>query len=330
MSTATMVTALPAGSGWYFGGYLYGLEPLTMPSPGVMDDDPAHPVWGTRSRRDYADACRRILCPGKAGGSEPTDELYWFRWITGHQVSFVIWRLMAQTLHDLRAGPIAQPAAVRALCHYVHGYTAMLLYTSSCPRQVYQDLIRPSMYRQHRGFSGGWAPDFRPVRDVFRGRALPGVDGRMPADLDQAVRFCQTVHEGVGAKLVPDGRSLLQTSAASRRARDIRLPDNGLLGALFDSYFMTLRAAVSKPDIVAQVLRRLVAVAHDVAMNGLHPSGGAQDRPPQLRTPDVLGFESELALVCFDVATSAIALVIGEQEADSPTGSSAPTAWHDG
>jgi hypothetical protein len=314
MSTAAMVTDLPAGSGWYFGGYLYGLEPLTMPDPGVADDDPAHPVRDTRSRRAYADACLRILRPGEVGGGELTDELYWFRWITGHQVSFVIWRLMAQTLHGLRAGAIAQPAAVRTLCGYVYGYTAMLLYTSSCPRQVYQDLIRPSIYRQHRGFSGGWAPDYRPVREVFRGRPLAGVDGQMSGDLHQAVRFCQTVHEGVGAKLVTDGRSLLQASAASRRAHDIRLPDTRLLGALFDSYFMTLRAPVSTPDIVAQVLRRLVAVTHDVAMNGLHPSGSTQDRPSQLRTPDVLSFDSELAPVCFDVARSAIALVAGEQD----------------
>jgi hypothetical protein len=317
MSAATMMTDLPTGSGWYFGGYMYGLEPLTMPSPGVTDDDPVHPVRDTRSWRDYADACLQILRPGKAGG-ELTDELYWFRWITGHQVSFVIWRLMAQTLHDLRAGPVPQPPALQTLCSYVYGYTAMLLYTSSCPRQIYQDLIRPSMYRQHRGFSGGWAPDYRPVRDVLRGRPLAGVDGQMSGDLHQAVRFCQTVHEGVGAKLVPDGRSLLQASAASRHAHDICLPDTRLLGALFDTYFMTLRAPVSTPDIVAQVLRRLIAVVHDVAMNGLHPPGGAQDRPPQLRTPDVLGLESDLAPVCFDVARSAIDLVAGDQ--DPPAG----------
>jgi hypothetical protein len=318
MNAATMVTDLSTGSGWYFGGYLYGLEPLTLPNPGVTNDDSVPPVPDTRSRQDYTDACRRILRRAPAGAGEPTDELYWFRWITGHQVSFVIWRLMAQTLHGMRAGRIAQPAAVRALCHHVYGYTAMLLYTSSCPRQIYQDLIRPSMYRQHRGFSGGWAPDYQSVRGVFRGQSLDSVDSRMAGELDHAVRLCQTVHEGVGAKLVPDGRSLLRTSAASRRALDVRLPDIRLLGALFDSYFMTLRAAVSTPDIVAQVLRRLDAVTHDVAMNGLHPSGGARDRPPQLRIPAVLDLESELATVCFDVATSAIALVTGEHGPDSP------------
>src|SRR5262245_30754064 len=103
MSTAAMVTDLPTGSGWFLGGYRYGLEPLTLPSPGVTDDDSGFPVPDTRSQQDYADACRRIRHAGQArgpirladGGS--TDELYWFRWITGHQVSFVIWRFMAQT-----------------------------------------------------------------------------------------------------------------------------------------------------------------------------------------------------------------------------------------
>ncbi|WKX68679.1 hypothetical protein [Streptomyces sp. XD-27] len=127
-------------------------------------------------RRAFHEACRRIrqVAPGDpplprlGAGAEP-ETVYWFRWVTGHQVSFVIWRLMAWLLDDLRAGRVARPAAVRSLTEYVRGYSAMLDYGSSCPREVYQSVIRPSMYRQHRGFSGSWAPDYRPVREVFRG-----------------------------------------------------------------------------------------------------------------------------------------------------------------
>jgi hypothetical protein len=191
----------------------------------------------------------------------------------------------------------------------------MLLYTSSCPRRVYRELIRPSMYRQHRGFSGGWAPDYRPVRDVFQGRPLAGVDGHDCGELHRAVELCRVVHEGIGAKLVPGDRSLLQKSAASRRAHDIRLPDMRLLGALFDNYFMTLRAPVSWPDIVGQALRRLVAVADDVTMNGLHPRGYA-NRPPQLASAEVLDVEDNLAAVCLDVARCAVALISSGRGSD--------------
>jgi hypothetical protein len=95
MSTGTMVTDLPTGSGWFFGGLPYGLEPLTLPSPGVTDDALGHPASDDRSVKDYDGACRLIL---RTGGPAPlpandgtAHELYWFRWITGHQVRFVVW-----------------------------------------------------------------------------------------------------------------------------------------------------------------------------------------------------------------------------------------------
>jgi hypothetical protein len=309
MKLATILAGLPPPSGWYFGGSGYGLEPLTLPHPDGSDDGPGDPA----SRYDYGEACLRILQSGasaETAGNTSANELFWFRWVTGHQVSFIIWRLMAQTLHEMRAGQLAQPAAVESLCDYVRGYCTMLLYTSSCTRDVYENLIRPSMYLQHRGFSGSWAPDYRPVRDVFHGRLRADCGS---GHLSRAVELCSAVHDGVAAKLVPSGSSLLQESVKGRRLADARLPDMQVRGALFDNYFLTLRGRVSLPDIVAQLLRRLVAISQDVAVNGLHPfAAGAEDRPRELRSAAILDCEDGFAVNNFRVARCAVGLVAGD------------------
>jgi hypothetical protein len=266
-------------------------EPLTLPEP----DMPDRPAAGQPG--DLDEACRRILRPVAGfGAGISTDELFRFRWITGHQVSFVIWRLMAQTT-EVSAESLAN------LAGYVRGYCAMLLYTSSCSPEVYQRVIRPSMSARHPGFSGAWAPDYRPVRHFFRGRPSPWTEHPDAGDLLRAVRLYEAVHGGVAAKLVPGGRSLLQ-EAAGRRG-----PGPRAQGALYDSYFLTHRAPVSRQDVVAQLVRRLVAVARDVAVHGLHPLP-ARSVPGELRTAEVLDCERDWAEIAYQVARCA---VLGEQ-----------------
>ena len=308
MSTATMVTDLPVDAGLFFGGYAYGLEPLTLPNPRGPHDVPEHWDRQVPPTGDFERACRLIRHADTPAppASEPAHELYWFRWITGHQVSFIVWALIARTVRDLRAGRVAPPTALAALRHYVRGYAAMLLYTSSCPRQVYHDLIRPSMYLQHRGFSGSWAPDYQPVRKLFKGKSFADPHSPEGVDLSRAVTLCQTVHNGVADKLVQDGRSLLQ-SASTRRARDTRLQGNRLFGILYDNYFMTMRASVSRLDITAQLLRRLVAITQDLAANGLYSSFAAgRERPAELRSAEVADVEDNLPGIDEDVARCAV------------------------
>jgi hypothetical protein len=317
MGTGTILTDLPTRPGWYFGGFRYGLEPLTLPTPDAADVAPGQEV---AVPPDYAEACRSIFRadrPGWADDLGSVDELFWFRWITGHQVSFVIWRLMAQALHDVRAGLVGPASVVGPLCEYVRGYCAMLLYTSSCSRQVYERLIRPSMYLQHRGFSGSWAPDFGPVRDLLRGRPLTGVGGQEAADLRRAATLYRTVHEGVAAKLVPGGQSLLQDSVPARRAQDVRLPDTRVLGFIYDSYFLTRRAPVTRLDIAAQLVRRLVAISQDLAANGFYPStvAGAGDKPYELCSADVVECEQGLTRIAYRIANFAVG-----QSADDSAG----------
>lgn len=281
MAAGTVLADLPSCPGWSYGGFPYGLEPLTLPAPDEPspdDLDPGEPgpdsAVGVADLRSFESTCR--LVEQAADGTVPligegiaADTVHWFRWITGHQVSFAVWRLMAWLLHDLRTGRAGRRDALTSLAHYVRGYGAMLRYSSSCPRHVYHDLIRPSMYRQHPGFSGGWAPDYRLVREVFRGRPPSWLVGPGMAELAGAVAEYQAEHAEVAARLVPGGRSLLQDSASARHPG---LPQP-LLGVLYDNYFMTLRAPVGRAHVVAQLLRRLLAVAQDLAVNP--PADGA-------------------------------------------------------
>jgi hypothetical protein len=284
----------PAHREWEYGGFPYGLEPLTLPAPGRPDAPTDH----DGHRLD--ESCRRIRAIGEDGmpdgripPPENPAELFWFRWITGHQVSFVLWRMIGQLTDDLRRGRRPRAAVRYPLSQYMQGYCAMLLYTGSCDRETYHAVIRPSMRLQHPSFSGSWAPDYMPVRDLFRGRMPELTDC---ADVARTLHLHELAHTYVAAKLVPDGRSLLHQSPVRRH-------DMRLLHALYDNYFLTLRGRVSRPDVDGQLLRRLVAVAQDLAVNTLHPFGVRSDEePPEACTPEITGCSGALAEILTRVA----------------------------
>jgi L-tyrosine peroxygenase len=332
-SSAPIVRDLPLPAGWDFGGFPYGLEPLTLPapaSPGETRDEAS--AEGACSPYTFEKACLGLLCVDPRNGvtdGELTQgpELFWFRWITGHQVSFIIWQLMARAIQKNARGEGQRTDVTQELSHYIRGYCAMLLYTSSCPRDVYETVIRPSMYRHHRAFSGSWAPDFHPVRDLFRGRRLQPIDTRQPT-LSRSIWLYQQIHSGVAGKLVRDGRSLLQASGREAVAQDKRV-----LSVIYDSYFMTLRAPVSFSDVVAQLLRRLNAIALDIAANGLHPVNASHETETaaELLLDEVLELERELTWVNFRVASLAAGFTdypcLSERSASAgPTPSGRPIA----
>lgn len=290
-----VLTRVPSAGRWDYGGYPYGLEPLTLPPPGVWSEP-------TRDARDRASALPESPLSSfdesgqLAPHAVPAETLYWFRWITGHQVSFVLWRLIGQLVHEAKAGRLQPSELIAPLRYYIRGYCAMLLYTGSCPRRTYELVIRPSMRLRHPAFSGSWAPDFWPVRDLLRGRQTV-FSGLIGADeLFEAVELHKLVHEVVAARLVPDGESLLRQSAV--RPWDVRV-----LRLLYDNYFLTLRAPVGEEAVVAQLMRRLVAISRDIDVNGLHPHG--VDADGQAWDAAVTACEVELGGILDDVAGAA-------------------------
>jgi L-tyrosine peroxygenase len=301
-----VLAGLPSTMDWEFGGFTYGLEPLTLPEPGAPD---AAERPGDLPENVYGTACELIWRAGEDGvpGLSPAvtkdgaEELYWFRWITGHQVSFISWRLMAQLAAGADSGAIPVRAALEQMRRFVRLYTAMLLYTGSCTGSLYHEMIRPSMRLRHPSFSGGWAPDFWPVRDLLRARRLAFPSSEELASFVEAVKVHQLVHDGIAAKLVPNGASLLRQSS-------VRGTDMKLLHILYDNYFLTLRAGVGRQRIVAQMLRRLMAIAQDVAVNGLCLDGGDAELPAQLLMGEAMRCVSEFADILSDAACCAAQL----------------------
>ncbi|MEO3977523.1 L-tyrosine 3-hydroxylase [Streptomyces sp. CAU 1734] len=305
--------SLPDSGEWEYGGYPYGLEPLTLP--------PAPPAADRVPRPDSAPALRewRSRPPEFHPAGVPpeitvdprdplgVDRLFWFRWITGHQVTFVLWRLLAAAARGAEqaggAGPDAR-AAERAR-RYVRGYSLMLLYTSSCPREVYNRLIRPSLALQHRHLSGSWAQDFHPVRSLLRGRIPAGLDDRT-ASLREECRLNQRVHEGIAAKLVPSGVSLLQRTAEHEGQRFLH---RDLLSSLYDCVFLTVRAPLAQELVVTQLARRLHAIRLDLLANGLYPgyASSSHEESDALRDPSVARCKRNLLPELSELCGTAVA-----------------------
>ncbi|MFX4292934.1 L-tyrosine 3-hydroxylase [Streptomyces bohaiensis] len=261
-----------------FGGRAYGLEPLILPT------DPVHGSGDDQLMRKYADLLGpdpSPTAPAGPGAADSAEELFWFRWITGHQLTFLLW----QELGRRAAGAVApaQSDEVAAAVRLVRGYSAMLLYTASCTRDVYHRVIRPSMALHHPAFSGSWARDYGSVRALLRGRPPAAWADRADALVEECA-LNEVVHEGIALKLVPDAPSLLQAAAGPGRPlpRDIR-------AVLYDTYFLTLRAPCSPAEIAVQLLRRVRAVCDDLAANRLYPASvsSRSEKPEALRAERV-------------------------------------------
>jgi hypothetical protein len=277
-------------SGWRYGDFPYGLEPLVLPPAGEAVH--SRPYLGSAEvNRNLAAAWADRRAGVEPASMDSLEQLFWFRWITGHQISFIVWQLLAAATSGFANPTTSGPLPSQALTQYVRGYSGMLLYTSSCSRTVYSSAIRPSMYRQHRWFSGTWAPDYLPVRELLRGQWMPPLAEPDRPMLAQEVELCRQAHAGASVKLVPDGVSFVAHAVS---ASELRRPHSP--GALYDHFFLTSRAKVTGRDVAAQLVRRVHAVLLDLAANGLYVSGttSAAERPSELWTASLSELEDDL------------------------------------
>lgn len=301
VTTETTGTIGTVAANWRFGAYPYGLEPLYLPDPGDTGaryrlGAAAPAVRGATAKEGLGE----VAPPREqAPDLELIDDVFWFRWIVGHQVTFLLWHLMARALRRMTPHRVADSAMVEALAGLADGCNAMMLYTSSCTREAYERFIRPAMYRQHHSFSGSWAPDYRPVRTLFHGREPQWTREQEVRKLREAIAVNRMVHGAVAAWLVPGSESLLQGSTA-----DPHIQDRGTLGVIYDQFFLTVRGAVSDDRVLDQLLRRLRAILMDVNENGLYPGGGPRlaDVPVDCRTPFIEECERRMPGIAAGVA----------------------------
>jgi L-tyrosine peroxygenase len=303
LDSPAVVTVLPQGSEWEYGGHAYGLEPLALPPRQLRRS-------AAVDRRGIATCYQSLtaLTPADGGhlrpdGAEEIDRLFWFRWITGHQTTFLLWQLLAAVLDDVgKPGAESEELAEQA-CSLVRGYTLMLLYASSPTREIYERVIRSPMARQHVNLSGSWARDYAPVRSLIHGKTGLG-DGAQAYALRRECEINEEVHNGIAEKVVPSGVSLLRSPKPAGGPWKMR---RDTLLWLYDGIFLTSRARLTYKDVVAQLVRRLHAVVLDIHANGLHPpcASSLHEEPPGLRTVELMDRKKNFTTALLDILRAA-------------------------
>ncbi|WP_306796456.1 L-tyrosine 3-hydroxylase [Nocardia sp. XZ_19_369] len=244
-------------------------------TPRLLFMPPLGHSFETSSDTAEAEVAERELPEYDLFGTRPVEEerLFWYRWIAGHQLSFLLWRAMCDVVwhHPEDDGPDERELDLLTTC--VDGYSAMLLYSSTVPRDHYHAYTRVRMALQHPAFSGTWAPDYRPVRRLFRGK-MPWQDDPACAALDEAVARNEVTHSHIADHLVPDGHSLLQKSAGAPGVSVSREKED-----LYDNFFLTVRRPVSHAEFVAQLDSRIAELAADLEYNGLYPNVDGRHHP---------------------------------------------------
>ncbi|GAA2923039.1 hypothetical protein GCM10020221_18930 [Streptomyces thioluteus] len=207
-------------------------------------------------------------------GSHPVEveRTFWYRWIVGHQLSFALWRAMYEVVGH-SPDTVPSPPELDLLAACVDAYSAMLIYSSTVPRGHYHSHIRRRMALQHPAISGTWAPDYRPVRRIFRGK-LPWQGDPSCEALGKAVARNAATHDYIADHLVPDGPSLLQQSIEAAGVTVSREKEE-----LYDNFFLTVRRPVSRVQFVDQLRARVAGVGTDLARNGLYPNVGGHHHP---------------------------------------------------
>ncbi|MFG2884433.1 hypothetical protein ACGFYV_19415 [Streptomyces sp. NPDC048297] len=264
-------------------GVQAGCPPLAVPEPGPFRH--VETLYLPEPGQPSADCDLVGACTGRQSSAphfdfllgdrwmEPAqftpDRLYWGRWILAHQLSFITWRLLGQALGRLSAA--LSPAGsdtevlVARVVELTELHSLLFMYAGSCPPEVYVATIRPAMARQHPAFTGQWARDYWPIPVLLRS-LQESAPAEVTGPVDSAVRFNHQVHRAVGARLVPDEKSLWKAS----EHEDATSAQSADLADGFDCYFTTVRRPVCSASVLAQYLRRLGQAAADLRTHGLY------------------------------------------------------------
>jgi len=297
-----IVTTIPAGADWEFGGHPYGLEPLALPTRWIPRTVAVDSVQIEQLRGRLAHTSPASLRHLRPDSAEEIDRLFWFRWITAHQTTFLLWQLLAAVLQEGEAAHVEHEELAAQARSLVCGYSLMLMYASSAPRGIYERVIRMPMARQHVNLSGAWARDFSPVRPLIRGKVTLG-SGAATQALRRECELNDQIHEGIADKVLPAGVTSLLQNPKPQGGRP--MPRNTLL-FLYDGIFLTSRAPVSHHKVAHQLVRRLHAIFLDVTANDLYPSfaPSVHEEPPRLQTPELMQRKAALTdcvleILCF-------------------------------
>ncbi len=231
---------------------------------------PAHPAPADSARSHH-----EILEPRT---------LYWFRWITGHQTSFLLWTFLLLHIKQFQAGACSMDSLEKTGVALFKLYSGILVYTASTSIDVYQQIIRPFMMTYHPGFSGSWASDYALLKETMR-QSLRQESGF--GKLGRAYMATNQIHGKIGKRLVGHSPSLNKlakqakagqnrvsvTEAVAAAAVETAAADADL-AFIFDAFFLVQRSPVGYADLLNQLVIRLAAILDDYHEHGFqvgHP-----------------------------------------------------------
>ncbi|WP_053736489.1 hypothetical protein [Nocardia sp. NRRL S-836] len=207
-----------------------------------------------------ADDCYQLPIVIRTPGDEAGLAVH--RWFLGHHAAFLVWRFLSASLDRLIREPDSQLVRLTALGY--DAYSALLAYSGSCSREVYEDVIRPLMTSFDPAFSGRWARDYEPVPGLLR-RARAALGSAAAAPLAAASKANLLAHMEVMRKLVPDGNSLLRESGRARLSTTDAERDR------FDEFFLVSRENVCTSRYRAHRAAVFAAIGRDLAKHPVRP-----------------------------------------------------------
>jgi hypothetical protein len=221
------------------------------------------------------------------------EDVAWRRWLLGHQLSFCVWRLLSEQLTSIVRARRPRSEGIAGGVAMYHAYSVLLLYSGSCPPEVYLRTIRPAMAAADPAFSGRWARDYESIPLLLRTiRQIHPT--RFTGDLLAAARANQLVHMAVGRRLVSEGPSLLRGSnregqPVTDRERDI-----------FDAFFRVRRVDTSRSVFIGQLLALAGQVTDDLAERPLVEPDATWGLPAG-HTDVVVGFQRDADAILRDL-----------------------------
>ncbi|AYY13064.1 hypothetical protein EF847_10510 [Actinobacteria bacterium YIM 96077] len=206
----------------------------------------------------------RGACPTLLSPPSDLNERTRYRWLVGHHAVVAIWQSQTRLLRLLANATRPTPGAVRAVARLYDTYSLLFLYAGSCSARRYADTVRADMYAHHPAFSGQWGRDYEPIPQLLR-RLRRTHSASFLAPLVDAAKLNHRVHVAIANKLVPAGGSLLRDAG--------RKPGDGPSDHerdLFDSFFRIRRGPSCQRAYIAQTIRRIAHVAHDICEHGVN------------------------------------------------------------
>lgn len=254
---------------WHFGDYPYNNKILDLPEYEFFQKE----VLDRHSSSYFSRHFLYSLDDNDENWKNPEpDEMFWFRWITGHQTMFIFWFFLAHELTAIVNGremPIVREK-LNLCANLFQGCYVLFEYAGSCPIDFYNTKTRPWMALFHKGFTGKWSSDYQLIPslvDRIIKSDYPEELKKSQKSFKQAFIQNQKNHYGIAKRLIPTSSSLSKEFKSSESASNITKEHR----ALYDYFFLVRRSFQPELPLYFSLSQRIKTIILDLTLNTLHP-----------------------------------------------------------